>query len=121
MVGVCLDDRIEINTAHAEALEIVELFGDALEVAHKEVGVGDLTVLVGLPYRKRVPVLVAGKILALELLLLAAEIKTVGKDLIHYAADRPLRSLKALFVAGELPASAGRILDSADFVRVGRL
>ena len=107
MVGVRLDDRVEVDAAHSEALEIVELLCDALEVAHKEVGVGDLTVLVWLPYGKSVPVLVARKVLALELLFLAAEIEAVGENLVHNAADRPLRGFEALFVTGKLPASAG--------------
>ena len=120
VIGVGLADGIEIDAAHAKFLQVVELLGDALEVAHKKVGVGDLAVLVGLPDGKRVPVGVALKIRAAELLFFAAEAKAVGKDLIHHAAHRPARRCKALFVAGELPASARVLRDLADAVGIAR-
>ena len=76
--------------------------------------------LVGLPNRSSIPVLVPCKVGAFKLLFLAAEIEAVGENLIHYAADRPLGRIKALFVAGELPAALGVILNFALFKRIAR-
>ena len=56
----------------------------------------------------------------LYILFFTAEIKTVGKNLIHNSADKPAGSFKAFFLAGNLPASAHIVFNGADLIPIGR-
>ena len=120
MVWVCLADRIKVNTAYTEAFKVIKLHRNSLEVAHKEIIVLNHSVFIGFPFGESIPILVAFEVGTLYILFFTAEIKTVGKNLIHNSADKPAGSFKAFFVAGNLPASAHIVFNGADLIRIGR-
>ena len=73
----------------------------------EKVCVSYLTLFIRPPLWQTVPVLHNGKVFSVNILFFSAKVKSVGKNLIHNSAHRPLWSFKAFFVAGNLPSPAG--------------
>ena len=125
MVGVGLEDGIEIKDGYAQRLQIVQLLPDAPEVAPKEDVVGKGGAHVGRILRNAVfPILIQYGVLAQGDLSLTAE-KAVGEDLIHRCAAKPLGCVKLRLVeqkAKALPALGGKregdVVDAAAEERV---
>ena len=101
VIGVRLEDGIEIDDGHMQAGEHVELFGDAVEIAAEEVVVEHLSVLVGAIARLSAPI-VPKNLVGLDGIA-PRLIKAVGEDLIHHAALEPFGRAVRLVVDGDLP------------------
>ena len=102
---MCLKNGIEIEAGHAERREIVELFGDAVEVAAEIVVVAHLARGVRLPHRLSAPVVPQNAVGGHTRFRFPGAKKAVGKDLIHDAARRPVGRFEVFFETSQLPQS----------------
>ena len=102
MVLRCLKDGVKIEGLHSKALQIVQLFHDAQQVAAEKVPVPDLSTLVRPPLRQFLPILVdpASSYHPGGIGDTGAE-KAVRKDLIGHPLSKPGGDLLRL-IDGEL-------------------
>ena len=102
------EDRIQIQTGHAERAEIRKLLPYARKVAAEIIPVADFAVGIRRPVGQPVPLRVELPVGRNVLLWLPRGGKAVGKDLIDHAARQPVRRDKIPPVYRQLPARALR-------------
>ena len=103
VVGVRLEDGVQVDRAHPHAFEVGQLLGDAPQVAAEVVGVGHLAVTVGQVFGQLVPVAVEPPVGGHAALGPARRAEAVGEYLVEDAVLHEFGRAHRLVVDGELP------------------
>ena len=109
MVGMRLEDRVEIQTGHTELREPVEPLFDPPQVPAEVIVVADLPLFVRPPSGLAAPVVTQDAAVGQgDRTGFLRPGEPVGENLVHHAAGQPVGRTEALFIAGQLPQRAGR-------------